>query len=265
MAALLPQFEGSHNSVTFLTYFTIGILQEVTKPMNKGLVLGILAIAAVGFAGMATAGLPCAAYSTCDLAPVQIRACSTTDVIWDAVGAAGYIGIVVTVRDCLNNPVDACDVRLDMSGTFDSNFGTAGVSGVLCGTGSMTGTTDANGAVSFDVYGGGCGVLVLDWTATALCATPEVELCNVSDTLCVKSTDFNGDGLTHFLDTFRYLPMLNATTGYCGDFAGCSAGNGVNFLDTFAYLPALGGPYGCLPKTILGNSGGGLTCDAPMQ
>lgn len=236
--------------------------------MKKGLVFGIVAIAVAGITGLATAGLPCAAYSTCNLTPVQVRVCSTVDVIWSPLGNAGYLQIDVTVNDCLDNPVDTCDVRLDYGGTFDpeASIG-AGVSGELCGSGSVTGTTDANGHVSFTLTGGGCGTLVLDWTATALCASPEVELCSVSDTLCVKSTDINGDGNTQFVDSFKYLPMLSAGSGYCGDFAACSGANAVTFPDNFVYLPALATGEACAgAKFSLTPSGGGFAaCSGPIN
>ncbi len=233
--------------------------------MKKGLIFAIAAIAVAGFAGLASAGLPCAAYSICDLTPVQIDICSTTDVIWDPNGNDGYIQINVTVKDCLDTPVDTCTVRLDISGEFlaHTDIGVA-PGGYMCNTGTMTAQTNANGAVSFQIDGGGCGSLVLNWSATAECASPEVLLCSVSDTLCVKSTDLAGNGLVNFFDTFNYLPLLGATVGYAGDFAACSAANQVNFFDTFTYLPALGAPYSCPGGTALGNTGS-VVCDTPLQ
>ena len=233
--------------------------------MKKGLTFALAAILVAGFAGLASAGLPCAAYSTCDLYPVQVIApCTTTDVTWDPNGAAGHILITVTVNDCLDNPVDSCDVRLDISGEFKGDVGiTVAPGGFICGTASRTAQTGPNGAANFEITGGGGGSLVLNWTATAECASPEVELCSVSDTLCVKSTDMAGNGIINFFDTFNYLPILGSGVGYHGDWAQCSAGNIINFFDTFVYLPALGTPYNCAGFS-LGNTGS-VVCQTPLQ
>lgn len=231
----------------------------------KACLLSAIVLALECLAGSAAAGLPCAVYSTCELAPVQtIAPCSNTDVIWDPNGAAGHILITVTVKDCLDNPVDMCDVRLDISGEFKAHADiSVSAGGFLCGTAGRFAQTNAAGAASFQVDGGGCGGLVLNWTATAGCASPEVELCSVSDTLCVKSTDFAGDGIINFFDTFNFLPVIGSGFGYCGDLTQCSAGNVINFFDTFVYLPALGTPYGCTGIS-LGNSGT-VICSSPMQ
>ncbi len=234
------------------------------KAMKKGLVLGIVAIAVAGLTGLASAGLPCAAYSTATLSAVQIKVCSTTDVIWDGPGAAGYLKIDVTVHDCLDNPVDTCSVRLDMTADFTPDPSLTGVGGILCGTGTMTAVTNANGAASFTITGGGAGALALNYTITAECAIPEVELASVSDTVCVKSTDFNGNGGTNFFDTFKYLPQLSSGTGYTGDLAGCSSANGVNFFDTFVYLPALSGAYACPSGGVTLSNVGTPSCSGPL-
>jgi len=175
--------------------------------MKKGLMIGLALFA---FAGTALAGLPCAAYSTCTLTLNTPTACSTCDLVWAPDGSMDTIVLAVTVLDCLENPVDACDVRLDMSGEFDPNNDLgAGVNARICGTATVTQTTDANGVANFTIVGGGAGAIVLDYTVTAECADPEVELCANSDTLCVKSVDYNGTGNVNFFDTFKYLPALN--------------------------------------------------------
>jgi hypothetical protein len=229
--------------------------------MKKGLVFGVVAL--LGLAGSAFAGLPCAAYSVCDLTIQNVTNCGTADLVWTPNELADYIVIRVTVRDCLENPVELCDVRLDMSGSFDANADvTTGVNGRICGSATQTGQTDANGAVSFNLSGGGAGAVMLDWTVTAQCADPEVELCANSDTLCAKSYDFNGSGNINFFDTFKYLPELNSGIGYSSDFAQCSTSNIVNFFDTFKYLPRLNNGDAC-PSGFwsLTNVDGVVECD----
>lgn len=212
--------------------------------MKKGLLICMVAL--FGFAGSAFAGLPCAAYSSCDLTLDISEGCTTTDLVWTPAGTADVIVISVTVRDCLENPVDTCQVRLDMSGSIDvhTSCGT-NITGVICGSASSFATTDANGVAEFTVTGGGGGALFLDWTVTALCADPEVELCTSSDTLCVKSHDVNGSGNINFFDTFKYLPALNAGISYCVDWGSCNTANTVNFFDTFKYLPHLNAADAC--------------------
>ncbi|MBN1826970.1 MAG: hypothetical protein JW958_11965 [Candidatus Eisenbacteria bacterium] len=230
--------------------------------MKKGLMIGLALFA---FAGTALAGLPCAAYSTCTVILNTPTACATTDLVWSPNGSMDTIVLAVTVLDCLENPVSSCDVRLEMSGQFDpaNELGASGNNGAICGTQTVTQATDANGVTSFTLTGGGAGAMILDYTVTAECADPEVELCAGSDTLCVKSVDFNGTGNVNFFDTFKYLPQLNSTTGYTGDMAACAATNVVNFFDTFKYLPALNSVAACPSGswTLTLNDGGIYECD----
>ena len=234
--------------------------------MKKGIVIGLFALAMLGFTGSAFAGLPCAAYSNCELATVITQGCTTTDIIWSPSNTtADYVVIRGTVKDCIDNPVDTCDVQLDLSAGFDMNDDlVAGVSGRICGTSSSTTTTDANGYFEFTVTGGGSGAFIFDWTITALCADPSVEICASSDTLCAKSYDFNGSGNINFFDTFKYLPQLIAGVGYSSDFAACNTSNMVNFFDTFKYLPRLIAGDPCVGGSFLATSLEGLIyeCDA---
>jgi len=220
--------------------------------MRKGLIF--VAIASLGVVGTAFAGLPCAAYSV-GVLDLAVPNCNQTDVIWCPAGDPdGGITIRVTVRDCLENPVVGCDVRLDISGGYDPNPDVLGgakpILGHLCGTGTQVLTTGANGDVAFPIHGGGAVMAVLDWTATALCADPDVELMTVSDTVCCKSWDITGDGTTTFWDTFAYLPLLQATVGYSGDWDRCDGTNTVTFWDTFSYLPHLQGAHSCAGYTL---------------
>lgn len=194
----------------------------------------------------AMATLPCAANSSCAL---EISTtCTDADLVWCPGDDSGdTLFIRVTVRNCLDDPLDGCDIRLDLSGEGDPQDEISGGAMAICGTASRTATSDINGAVEFTITGGGCGRIVLNWTATAECATPEVELCDNSDTLCVKSADFNGSLNVNFLDTFVYLPALNSGTGYCADL---SCDGGVNFLDTFKYLPHLASSCSCTGWTL---------------
>ncbi len=225
--------------------------------MKKGMVIGLFALAMLGFTGSAFAGLPCAAYSNCELGTVALVGCSTTDIIWSPSNttSAGYVVIRGTVKDCLDNPIDTCRVRLDLSASFDANNDVMpGVSGRVCGTSSRTTETDANGYFEFAVTGGGTGAFIFDWTITALCADPEVEICVSSDTLCAKSYDYNGSGNINFFDTFKYLPQLIAGAGYSSDFAACNTSNMVNFFDTFKYLPRLIDGDPCVGGSFLATS-----------
>ncbi|MFH1278388.1 MAG: hypothetical protein ABIK65_08415 [Candidatus Eisenbacteria bacterium] len=232
--------------------------------MKKGLVLGVVAL--LGFAGTAFAGLPCAAYSACNLSIQNVVGCGTADMVWTSSQLADYIVIRVTVRDCLENPVEACDVRLDLSGSFDSNVdvdptNAANFNGRICGTATRIAATNANGAVAFNISGGGAGAVFLNWTVTAQCADPEVPLCANSDTLCAKSYNYNGDTGINFFDTFKYLPALNAGVGYSSDFAQCSTANGINFFDTFRYLPRLNNGDSCVEGFNLTKVNNVLECD----
>jgi hypothetical protein len=222
--------------------------------VRKGLVFGLIALGLTGFAGSALAGLPCAGYSHCGLDVIKISGCATTDLIWCPAGDKDLIRICVTVRDCLEAPVDSCIVRLDLLNfKFDpgDHLG-AGVFGRICGTGTYMGNTlNNNGVYCWTLTGGGAGTIMFDWSVTAECADPEVLLCAESDTLCTKSFDFNGSGNVNFFDTFKYLPCLNSGVGYYCDFAQCNATNFVNFFDTFQYLPHLNGSHTCLPAVVV--------------
>jgi hypothetical protein len=232
--------------------------------MKRGLVFGVMAL--LGLATTAMAGLPCAAYSSCALSVVNSQGCNQCDMIWSpgATTTADYMVINVTVRDCLENPVATCDVQLDLSGSFDANGDLSGtINGKLCGPATRTAQTDANGVASFEITGGGSGAVMLDWTVTALCADPTVEICANSDTLCAKSFDYDGTLGINFFDTFKYLAGLGAGSSYSSDFASCSGANAVNFFDTFRYLAHLGAPDACAgANTPLTLVDGVVDCDA---
>ncbi len=242
--------------------------------MRKGLMFGLLALFAFGFATTAFAGLPCAAYSSTVMAFQRVTGtglpCVTCNVVWSPAGTYEKIWIRVTVRDCLSAPVPSCNVRLDLSGQFDPNndMGSAtSVNGRICGTASRTATTDANGVVAFDLYGGGAAKFALNWVVTALCGDPSVQLSNNYDTLCIKSMDFNGSGNVNFSDTFKFAPQVNAGTGYSSDFRGCGATNAVNFQDVFIYAPRVNAGDVCpggagVSFTLTRNTAMGADCDA---
>jgi hypothetical protein len=207
--------------------------------MRKALLFAAL-VGCLVAAGSADATLPCAAYSSCAISATQ--SCADAGLRWCPKGDYGLITIRVTVRNCLNSPLAGCPVRLDISATGDTQNELATAALMIVGAASRLDTSDANGAVSYDITGGGCGRFQLNWTATATCATPEVQLCSNSTVYCVKSPDLNGNGGVNFLDTFKYAPQLSAGIGYCGDF---NCNGAVNFLDTFVYAPHLshGGTY----------------------
>ncbi|MFH1681759.1 MAG: hypothetical protein ABIH26_14090 [Candidatus Eisenbacteria bacterium] len=214
--------------------------------MKKGLMLGLLALFVFGLAGVTYAGLPCAAYCSTVMAFQRVSGtglpCVTCDAVWSPAGTYEKVWIRVTVRDCLSAPVPTCDVRLDLSGEFDPNNDAGNPlqrNGRICGTASRTLTTDANGVVAFDIYGGGAGKYALHWTVTELKSDPDQMLSDNYDTLCIKSLDFNGTGNVNFQDTFIFAPQLNAGIGYTSDFRNCGPGNTVNFQDTFIYAPRL--------------------------
>lgn len=214
--------------------------------MRKGLLFAAL-VGCLIAAGSADATLPCAAYSACAIS--TSNSCADAQLRWCPKGDYGFITIRVTVRNCLNAPLAGCPVRLDLGAIGDpqNELGTAAM--MIVGAASRLDTSDANGAVSYVITGGGCGRLQLNWTATATCATPEVQLCSNSTTYCVKSPDMNGNGTINFQDTFKYTPQLSAGVGYCADF-NC---NGlVNFQDTFTYTPHLshGGTYAGFAATV---------------
>jgi len=213
--------------------------------MRKGLVFGLFALATLGLAGSAFAGLPCAAYTTCErVVDNSVHSCGEADLIWTPNGTADLIVITVTVMDCTQSPIDTCWVQLDYDTLlYDVDPGvTITPAMIICPGGPVfQQQTDANGVANFTITGGGAGAFIFDYTVTVLCADPDMVLtCTEnSDTLCAKSFDYNGTGNINFFDTFTFLPQLNAGTGYASDFAMCNDANQVNFFDTFAFLPHL--------------------------
>jgi len=215
--------------------------------MRRALTLFVALAGCMIVASSAMATLPCAANSSCAIEVENGLPCGDADLRWCPLDDMDHIIIRVTVRNCLNDPLEGCDIRLDLSGEADAQDELGGTDMGICGTQSSTATSDANGAVAFSLTGGGCGRFVLNWTATAECATPEVELCTNSDTLCAKSPDFNGDLQVNYFDTFKYLPQLNSGTGYCGDL---QCDGIVNYFDTFQYLPHLNHGGSCTGWTL---------------
>ena len=215
--------------------------------MRKTLALSAAIICCLAIASTAMATLPCAANSSCVIEVENSNGCTTADLRWCPLGDMDHIIIHVTVRNCLDDPLEGCAIRLDLDGEADAQdeMGVADIA--ICGTQSMTSVSDANGAVAFILTGGGCVRFILNWTATAECADPEVELCANSTELCVKSPDMNGDLAVNFFDTFRYLPQLIGGAGYCGDF---NCDGVVNFFDTFQYLPHLIHGGNCVGWTL---------------
>ncbi len=211
----------------------------------------LVAAACMLVAGSAQATLPSPANSVC-LFEIKGASCADADGIWSPGGTKDTLCIRVTVNNALGDPLDTCDVRLDVSATADAANGMF-LCGSAAGALTLNATTNANGAAEFKLQGGGCGRLELQWSVTAECAAPEVVLCSDTTSVCMKSTDFNGNGGINFFDTFIYLPQLNAGTGYCGDLT-CD-GN-VNFFDTFQYLPDLNAGASCagdvVPAAVLG-------------
>ena len=150
--------------------------------------------------------------------------------------------VVVTARDGAGDPIPgipAGGVIVDLAGTSS-----LGESFLFCESGSgalqMVSTlpTDASGQVTLMVTNaGGCGTVAV---------TAEVQGVAIidNDVANVRSTDFTGDGVVNFLDTYYYISALNTGTGYCGNFNG-SADGIVNFLDTVKYLPALANSITC--------------------
>jgi len=214
----------------------------------KRLILFAAVAGCLVFASNAMATLPCAANSSCAIVVENALPCGDADLRWCPVDDMDNIIIRATVRNCLNDPLEACDLRLDLDGTGDSQDELGGGSIAICGSQSSVVASDANGAVEWVLTGGGCGRFILDWTVTAECADPEVELCDNSIELCAKSPDFNGDLTINFFDTFAFLPALNSGSGYCADLD-CSGGN-VNFFDTFQFLPHLNHGGGCTGWTL---------------
>jgi len=184
--------------------------------------------------------------------------CADADLIWSPKGMVDDLVVHVTVRNELGNPVAGCEVRLDIEAEGDPtgpSMFTSMCGPLSGGSVSFLDTCDANGVAAFDLQGGGCGRVALHWTVNALCAAPEMQIWDQRDTLCVKSPDFNGDGMIQFLDTFRFLPMLTSGHGYCGDL---NCDGEITFLDVFRYLPHLHGGINCpshgmLPSADLGD------------
>ncbi len=202
-------------------------------------------------ASSAMATLPSPANSTCVFSVTSASPCADADAVWIHDGSKDQLAINVTVHNGLDAPLAGCAVRLDVSATADPNASVASsisLCGSTGGTATFYDTTDANGAAAFSLTGGGCGAVSLTWTVTAMCAVPEVQLCSATQALCVKSTDFTGDLTINFFDTFKYLPMLNAASGYCGDL-NCSGGD-VSFFDTFVYLPSLSSAASCVGDVL---------------
>ncbi|MFH1682123.1 MAG: hypothetical protein ABIH26_15955 [Candidatus Eisenbacteria bacterium] len=219
--------------------------------MSKGMMIGLVALVVLGSAGVAFAGLPCAAYCSSVMEFQRVSGtgfpCNQCDLVWCPVNYE-KIWIRVTVRDCLEAPVPDCEVRLDLSGLFDPNDDLVNpdqINGRICGTPSRTGTTGADGAVEFLITGGGAGRFALHWVVTALCAEPAVELAARDDTLCIKSFDFNGTGVVNFQDVFRFMPQLWAGYGYSSDWRHCNGANWVNFGESFLFAPRLNGGDQC--------------------
>jgi hypothetical protein len=122
------------------------------------------------------------------------------------------------------------------------------VCGAVGGVLTTTVVTDAIGEAQVEITGGGCGCLVVDYSVNAAaCGGPAV-LCSGSSRFCVKSPDFTGNGIVNFADTARYLPMLAAGFGYCGDF---NCNGVVNFADTAQYLPHLFAAHACTFGSIV--------------
>ncbi|MFH1681112.1 MAG: hypothetical protein ABIH26_10765 [Candidatus Eisenbacteria bacterium] len=220
--------------------------------MSRKVVFGILALAVFGSAGGALAGIPCAAYSSSELVISRVtgtgRPCGTCDLLCCPAGDYDRMLIRVTVRDCLATPVPDCDVRLDLSGTYDPNNDVSNQSiilGRICGTPSRTQTTDASGAVEFPFWGGGAARFAIHWVVSALCADPEIELAARDDTLCIKSFAIRHGVAINFSDLFQFAPKLNAGFGYSADFSFCSEENIVNFRDTIEFARHYYGGHCC--------------------
>ncbi len=225
--------------------------------MRKLSILLGVATGCLLIASSAMATIPSPSNSSCVFEVKTSSPCADADAVWSPDGTLDTLCIRVTVRNALGGALDTCAVRLDLSATADPDpivGANIGICGSTAGALTLFDTTDANGAAEFKITGGGCGRLELQWTATALCAIPEVELCSDTTQVCVKSPDFTGDLTVNFFDTFKYLPQLSSGSGYCGDL-NCSAGV-VNFFDTFKYLPALSSGASCtgaiVPIAVLG-------------
>ncbi|NNE09117.1 MAG: hypothetical protein HKN20_11205, partial [Gemmatimonadetes bacterium] len=144
--------------------------------------------------------------------------------------------ITVTARDGANNPmtgIAAGDVTVDIVGT--SSVGEAirfCASGTNTASFASTAATDVNGETVIQIANiAGCGNLAITATVSS------VALAAGTNSF-ITSPDLNGDNMTNFMDTFIYLPELNAGTGTCGNFDRDPA-NDVNFFDTLKYLPLL--------------------------
>ncbi|MBN1826520.1 MAG: hypothetical protein JW958_09650 [Candidatus Eisenbacteria bacterium] len=217
--------------------------------MRKSLALFAALAGCLVIATGAWATLPCAANSSCaiEIDNTFSGGCADADLVWCPGGDADFIVIRATVRNCLDDPLAGCNLRLDLDGQGDPQDEMGATNIAICGSQSQTQASDANGAAAWVITGGGCGRFDLDWTITAECATPEVELCDNTDQFCVKSADFTGDLTVNFFDTFKYLPALNSGLGYCADF---NCDGAINFFDTFKYLPHLNGACSCTGWTL---------------
>ena len=150
--------------------------------------------------------------------------------------------IVVTVRNEQNNPVagiPAGDIAVLAEGVSSLGRGFH----FCAGDGETavfysTAPTDGSGETTILVReAGGCGVVTLSATVSGIDLTAGA-VANV------RSPDINGDGVVNYFDTFLYIPMLNAATGWCGNLNG--SGDGVvNFFDTAKYLPSLANGVHC--------------------
>ncbi|NNE08724.1 MAG: hypothetical protein HKN20_09200, partial [Gemmatimonadetes bacterium] len=153
-----------------------------TLPNTRSLRCLISAIAAVavlscpGIVPRAEADIPLPATASCEATGTS--PCPEVDAIWCPAGDMDSIIVRATVRNALGELVPDCLIRLDVSsvGTPDPSMG-GGAQVQLCGNGEFHQLTDANGAVAFPLFGGGCGTIEVAWTLTAECAAPEFQLC----------------------------------------------------------------------------------------
>ena len=118
--------------------------------------------------------------------------------------------------------------------------------------------TDIDGKATVVISGGGCACVTLQYEVTAARCGFSGPIAGEGFSFCVKSVDFNGNGVVNFFDVFKFLPLLNAGSGYCGDF---NCDGKVNFFDTFVLLPTLGTTVIC-PAIVIPPTGTcSITCD----